>query len=501
MAKIDHTNWSTTLKKSTQPRSGTPDGNVYFNQTTGELELITQEQLATVDLGAGAVANPLLRFDGITARALYLFENDCRTTDETLRKYPRYVDGDYRFVGAYSLINGRKIAAADVSMIRDSGLNWYADKDQTQLSRTYHGVRTLVGVEATTTPRYCLVTATDESSLQSATWSAFGRAGPVNELVQVFGTTTYGDSSAGSFDYRTRILLVSPRSWQFTPIESTSLDAGIAEFAGFSGGYGAGETANPQNTYAIADVYGGAAVSPFTGLSLERPASPQVESGFNEVNGTFTWVLRNTLGATVAQCAAYLDAVALQDADVDAAAGTSYNGRKGRIWYTRDAQGRVVTRSVGGDGLLIEGLGAAEKQKVVMTDDAGATKTYPFAVSVELTVGSGAVGDTDAWFHLFYLDGAGAADWGAAGAVTVNDADGDPVKGNVAASPLLSGTKLIFSYDYDGNTQAGLAAGADKTVVALLEGNGGVAQKQLTFTITRTPTIAVDLTPPAENNA
>lgn len=500
MAKIDHTNWSTTLKKSTTARGSTPNGNVYFNHTSGELELITAEQLATVDFGAGPVANPLIRFDGVTARALYLFENDCRTVDETLRKYPRYTDGDYRFAGAFSLINARKIAPADVGMIRDSGLNYYADKEQTLLSRVYHGVRTLVDVEAGTTPKYTLVTATDEASLQAGTWTAFGRAGPVNELVQVFGSTTHGDSGAGSFDYRTRILYVSPRSWQFTPIESTSLASGISEFSGFSGGYGAGETANAQNTFALADVYGGAAISPFTGLSLLRPASPQVEPGFNEGSGTFTWVLRNTLGATVAQCAAYLDAATLQDADVDAGTGT-YNGRKGRLWYTRDAQGRVVTRSVGGDGLLIEGLSAAEKQKVVMTDDAASTFTYPFAVSVELQVGAGAVADTDSWVHLFYKDGAGSADWGLAGAVTVKDSSNADVKGNIAASPFLVGTKIVFEYDYDGNTQAGLPAGVDKVVIALVEGNGGVAQRQVEFTITRTATVAVDLTPPAENNA
>jgi hypothetical protein len=40
MALITHLNYTTTLKQSTTARGATPNGNVFFNQTTGELELI-----------------------------------------------------------------------------------------------------------------------------------------------------------------------------------------------------------------------------------------------------------------------------------------------------------------------------------------------------------------------------------------------------------------------------------------------------------------------------
>jgi hypothetical protein len=259
-----------------------------------------------------------------------------------------------------------------------------------------------------------------------------------------------------------------------------------------------GETLNTNNAYTLADVYGGARIAPWTGMSLEKLASPQVETGFNESNGNFTWVLNNTGGGTVQQCAAYLDAVTLQNADVDTGAGT-YNGKNGRIWYTRDTTGRVVTSSTGGAGLFIEGLSTAEKQNVIMTDNAGATKTYPFFPDVQITVGTAAVADTNAWYHVFYADGASAADFDTAGAVTVNDSSGNPVKGNVSANAVAG--KVSFAYAYDTNTQAGLSAGVNKDVVVLVEGDGGAAQALTTFTITRTAIVSVTCAPSTDTNA
>jgi len=233
-------------------------------------------------------------------------------------------------------------------------------------------------------------------------------------------------------------------------------------------------------------------------MTLEKLASPQTETGFNEADGNFTWVLHNTLGGTAQQCAAYLDAVSLQNADVDVGAGT-YNGKKGRVWYTRDGSGKIVTSSIGGEGLIIEGLSEAEKQNVIMTDDAAAQKTFPFYPSVVAEVGDAAVADVLAWYHLYYVDGASNADFDKAGAVTVNDKDGNPIKGNVSTDAVAG--EITFSYDYDGNTQAGLSAGVDKDMVLLVEGDGGAGQAITYFTMKRQAVINITCAPAAETNA
>jgi len=500
MSLITHLNYTTTLKQSTNPRGSTPDGNVYFDVANNKIQLIGVDELATVDFGGGPVTNPLNNTDGITMRALYNFENQERRVDESLRKYKRGVDGDYRFAGAFNFVNGVKLDSTDRNKIRGSGFQEYANAGdgQTNVDRIYHGVVSLVDIQPGTTPYWSLVTATDETTLQAATWTDFVRAGDINEVVQVYGDTAYGDSGAGDFDYTGRTLVVRVRSWAYNTGETTSVASGITEFSGFSAGYGVGESLNTRNTYDIADVYGGSQISPWTGMTLEKLATPQTETGFNEADGNFTWVLNNTAGGTVDQCAAYLDALALQNSDIDAGTG-SYNGKKGRIWYTRNAEGKVVSSSIGGAGLFIEGLSIAEKQGVIMTDNAGNTKTYPFFPEVQITVGAAAIADTNAWYQVFYVDGAAGADFDTSGAVTVNDADGVPVKGNVATNAV--GGKISFAYAYDTNTQAGLSAGVNKPCVVLVEGDGGAAQAITYFTISRDAVIPVTCAPALDNNA
>ena len=496
---IDHTNYATNLKQSTNPRGSAPDGNVYFDKANNEIQLIGADELAQVNFGAGMVTNPLNNTDGITMRALYNFENSQRRTDETLRKYERGTAGDYRFAGAYAFVNGVKLDGTDRNKIRSSGWIEFANTGDgaTDTDRIYHGVVSLVDIQAGTVPYWSLVTATDEATLQAATWTNFVRSGDINEAVQVFGDTANGDSSAGDFDYTTRTLVVRVRSWGYNPGETTSVASGISEFSGFSAGYGVGESINPANSYTLANVYGGSKIAPWTGMTLEKLASAQLEDGFNGGDDKpFTWILHNTGGGTVQQCAAFLDALTLQDVDIDDGTG-NYNGRKGRVWYTRNAAGKVVTSSIGGAGLFIEGLSVAEKQNVIMTDDNGVQQTYPYFPGIQITVGAAAIADTNAWYHVFYDEGTG--DFDTATAFTVNDANGDPVKGNVSTDAVAG--KISFAYAYDTNNENGITEGTDKDMVVLVEGDGGAAQAITYFTVTRTAIIPVTCAPPADNNA
>ena len=505
---IDETNFDDYLVQSAQGRSGTPDGNVYFDKENNLIELIGVDELATFDHtsrgGGSNDPNQLTNFDGITLRGLYNFENEQRRTDETLRKYERGSAGIYRFAGSFNFINGVKLddtvlgdGSQDRDKLRGSGWVEYANQGdgQTDIDRIYHGVLSLVDIQAATVPYWALVTAEDEATLQAATWADFVRLGDINEAVQVYGDSTY-DSGAGDFDYTTRILVVRVRSWQYNPGETTSVLTGISEFSGFSAGYGVGETINPANTYTLADVYGGAQIAPWTGMSLEELGTPQSETGFNESDGDFTWVLGNTGGGTVAECAAFLDALILQDTDIDDGTGV-YLGNKGRVWYSRNAAGKVVTASIGSKGLFIEGLSTAEKQNIIMTDDAGDEKTYPYFPDVQITVGAPAIADTNAFYHVFYNEGTGLFD--TANAFTVTDDGSVAVKGNVSTDQV--GGKVSFAYAYDTNSENGLSSGTDKDCVVLVEGDGGAAQAITYFTITRDAIVPVTCVPPADNNA
>jgi hypothetical protein len=509
---IDETNYGQYLKQSSQPRSGSPDGNVYFDNVNDVIEMIGVDELTTFNhttMGGGASdANQLTNFDGFTMRGIYNFMNQERKVDETLRTFLRGSKGTYRFAGAFDLINGVKFddtvlgdGSTDINKVRGSGLIAFAatGNGQTDIDRIYHGNLSLVDVQPGTVPQWALVAETSEATLQAATWNNYQRAGDINEVVQIYGDTSFGDASAGDFDDRTSILVIRVRSWGYVPGETTSIATQIAEFSGFSAGYGVGESLNPSNTYDIADVFGGSQVSPFTGMSLEKMASPQTESDFTTADGDFTWVLHNTLGGTAQECAAYLDALALQDSDVDVGAVVVYNGQKGRVWYNRDADGKIETVSAEGEGLAIEGLSTAEKQNVILHDNSDAAKVYPFFPEVQLGVGAPAVADPEAWYHTYYVDGAASADFDTATAVTVLDSSGAPVKGNVATDAV--GNIISFAYAYDTNTDAGLVPGVDKNIVVIVEGDGGVSQAITYATITRDTVVPIPCAPATDNNA
>jgi len=504
---IDHTNYDQYLKQSTQGRSGVPDGNVFFDTATDTIELIGVDELAIFDhtsMGGGATdPNQLTNFDGITLRALYLFENQERSADENLRKHKRGTDGVYKFTGAYNFVNGVKLnnAGTDRLKIRQSGwIEYAANGDgRTEIDRIYHGVNSLIDLQPASAPYYTLVADTLEATLQAATWATFDRAGDVDEAIQVFGSTSFGDTGATDFDYTSMILVLRARTWGYTHDETTSVLSQIPEFSGFKAGYGFGDVEPHEDAYNLADVYGGSQVSPWTGMSLEKLVAPQTETGFLEADGDFTWVLHNTAAGSVAECEAFLEALAMQDGDIDDGAGT-YSGHHGRVWIHRNDDGLVETQSIEGEGLFIEGLSTSEKQNIVFADDAGDLKHYPFYPEVKILVGLWAKADANAWYHLFYTDGAGAEDFDTATAVTVNDSSSTPVKGLCSTADAEG--YISFPYDYDANTQAGLPAATDKDVVVEVEsyGPGSVTPEITFFTLTRSSIVNATCSPTLDLN-
>lgn len=475
------------LKESTTPRGSSPNGNIYFDLTTGEIQIITADELATVDFGGGAVPNPLINAGGagggITARALYKFERIRRAANETLRKYDKFMVGSYKFAGAYEMANGRKIASADIKKMRGTGMVWRSAAGA--VNRIYFGARSLGNVEATSQAYYQLTAGGAPVN--------FSYPGAVDEMIQVFGSTANGDAGAGNFDSRT-YLATSLRTFGKVHDRKVLSDSGITIMDGFSAGFALGESNHlTTGSYTLANVYGGSAIAPFTGLSLEKLASPQTETGFNEGSGDFTWVLNNTNGATLDQCIAYLDALAATDNDIDTGAGVT-NGKRVGTWYSYDAQGRIVTRSgADGNGLLIEGLIAADKQRIVQTTDTAAARTYPFFPTVVIDVGDNARADANAWGHVYFKDGPGANDFNTANAVTVQD------KNSVAVKGLVSGSNVVFEFPFDTDTLGG-PAGTNKTCIVEIEGNGVATAAKTEFTITRTATINVSCQPGLETN-
>jgi len=481
---IDLSNYDSTLIQSTQGRTGTPDGNVFFNKTNGEIEFISASELATLDLtsigGGAADPNPLLETDGIKFEAIYAFENQERSSDESLRQYDRWTSGTFKFGGAYNFINGRVPSTdGDRSIIRGSGWNEYGVDGV--VDKIYFGNKGLSNINPGSQPYYQLGI--------FSTAVNYAKPGQIDEAVLVGGTEATDNTNNPE--------IVSVRTYGNTyDRKSTSTDLGIAELGGYSTGFAVNEgphlTTNVSNAHPFVDVWTTPAGA-WENMTLEKLATPLVKDEFAEAQGSFSWVINNPDGSTLDEVVAYLDAIATVTTDIDSGSETVTIGKDVDVWYSYNASGQVVTNS-GADslGLYITNIPVADQQRVVFTDDAGNEKTYLFLVGVEANVGAIAKADTNAWYHSYFQ-----SDYNSASATVVLDSAGNEVKGN--ASSADAGNLIKYTFDYDGDTEGG-SAGTNKNAFFLCEGDGGATQAKTLYTLNRTTTVAFTCAPGVENN-
>lgn len=496
-------NFSSLLVQSTQGRAGTPDGNIFFDTANDRIELITVEDgLATVDLGSGPEGNPLTNADKITLQALYAFERQERGTDTSLRFFRPGTEGRFQDAGAFRFINGVKLATdADRSKILGSG--WAEIAEDGGTDRIYFGVRSLNDIQPTSQPFVQIPSTNDEAGRQAAVPIDASRTGPLDEAFQVFGSTgnTPSDAGAGDFDFTDRPLIAGVRTFGFTQGEATSTGSGVSRLQAFSAGFGLGENPSPTADFTEADVFGGSAIAPYTGLGFFRHATPQSRSGFVEADGDFTDEITNTGGASLAQIRAWLDALMKQDTDEnDNTANTgAFLPKRAEPLYTINADGKLVTRA----GLYIAGISASDNQDVILTADNGDEKTFPFQNEIRVSVSDAWFNDANAWYTAFFVDGAGNLDFDTANAVIVDDASGADVSGTPGDSRAfgVAGSREVrFTFDYSGNTQAGLAGGVDKQIIFLAEGDGGAVAASATINITSQAVITADASGAEETN-
>jgi len=505
-ALIDLTNYDTFFVQSTQSRTGVPDGNVFFNLTSGKIEFIPAEELATLIYPVGhpnyttglAEANPLTQQLGIRLEAAYAFENQERSSSvingETLRAYDRWLEGNFKFGGAYLFVNGRTPStSADRAIIRSSG--WEELNIAGVPLAKYFGNKGLSNIELTSQPYY-------QQTVQGSSTN-FAKTGQIDEAILVY--QDLDGNGIPDIDFTT-YEAVSIRTYgQNHDRKETTNDLGLAELGGYFTGFALDETPHLttlEATYPIANVYNATRnlqVGVWLNMELQRIAVPAAKVGeFSDETGTrlFTWELVNPNGANLDEIIAWLDAFALNSDEADGLGVTTGNlGKDVETWYSYNAAGQVVTKSgvtPASEGLYIQNIPTADQQRIVMTDNGNTIKTYSFQVSVEAEVGIIAKGDVNAWYHSFF-----AANYNSASAVEVQDSTPVVVKG--AASIADVDNKIIFSFDYTGDTLGG-TADTDKNCVFLVEGDGGATQAKTLYTITKQTTVAFACSPTTENN-
>jgi hypothetical protein len=124
----------------------------------------------------------------------------------------------------------------------------------------------------------------------------------------------------------------------------------------------------------------------------------------------------------------------------------------------------------GGTGVLIQGVLDADMNSVVFYDNTETSREYPYASVGAITSNAVLTAGGTGYYRMYFttLPGAGN-DYGESGAVTVNDADGDPITGTISSA------SISFTFDYTNNSQGGRTPGTD-AAVTLVAGNPGSAK-------------------------
>jgi len=477
--------------KVTLSASNTQDGTYEIESisadglaiTTVEVSLSTEAGSGDETLAGAATTNKLINLDGLRFEAAYAFENQERRADESLRKFNRFTAGTFKFGGAYEFVNGRTpVDDTARKLFRGSG---WRELTGSTVNQLWFGPKGLGAIEAASVPAF--------QSVQYGGSTPFTKLGNIDEAIQVFG-----DVTNGNFDNTLSSHYFSIRTYgkNYDRID-TSGTLGIAELGGYSSGAALNESDHLTTvpaTYPLVDVYGGAQVAPWTGMTLEKLDSAQTETGFAGADGDFTWTLNNTGAGSLDECVAYLDAIAQADAvvTVGPTAPVSLNGKDYDTWYEYTATGKVRPITGGGDGLgvFIEGLTGTDKLLVEFSDDADVVCVYPVFTPVTVELGQNAIDDTLSWFHMYLATG-----YNTAGATEYDDSVSTVVKGvGDNTSAFITGANTYVDFEHDFTTDASV------NVVFLCEGDGGVTQQKTAITLADTA-VSASCVPSVENNA
>jgi hypothetical protein len=422
-------------------------------------------------------AGNLTAKSGVTLNAIWAKFVDLWTTG-TYQPYPFPMNvldarsGQYQFgVDPGGTFNGWKPADNTTrQMLRDGGWSEYSSAGV--LNRQYVGLVALASGFPSGAQFYY------QRAVGGAAYSFTFTDAP-NEGIQV-----YGDASNGNFDDRSYFKLFC-REYSYTYDDAVLGDVGES-------GTGPYKVALPVSVGSDLKIQANDAAmsgAPYSGIDITYYGTDQ-----DKTIGASDYPFRKIIdgnSATLEQIYTKIQYLLRQAGDIDTGAGSVAGKTEVSLCYF---VGDTLYTTA---GVFIENILAADLNRVVFTDQNGVARQYPYASAGTLNFNSVLTSGGTGYYRMYFTnDDAGANagnDYGSAGAITVNDKDGNPITGTI------SGASISFTYDYDGNTQRGSGSDGDDAPVTVVAGNAGSAKPVVaTGTISRSKGISLTLTAEAD---
>jgi len=434
-------------------------------------ELFIDEAARTFELSDLGVGNNLVATDGVTIQALYSKLVDLWATS-TYQDSPFPMNALDALSGQYQIgidAGGNANGWAPLNdftrqVMRDGG--WEEYDDVGNLLRVYAGVVGLGSISVGSQPYYQI---TPSSAPVDFTFTD-----QANEGIQVFGNI-----DNGSFDNRTFFKgFVREQGKIFA--DSVLADTGKVE----TGAFIVNLLLSNQDDLKINETDANiAANAPYTGIVVEYFSTDQ-----NRLVGGTNYPYRiiiNGNGATLEQIYEKIQYLLRQNSDIDNGLGTVTG-------QTADALlafvGETLATAV---GVYVDNIQQADSNRIEFTDQNGVVRTNPFTAAGNLNFNAIMVGAGSS-YRLMYSTPTGAGnDYGEAGAITVNDASGAGIAGEIT-----SGT-IGFDFDYDWDALGG-TAGTDKAVTLIGIRPNASKFAVATGTLTRSKALTLSLVAEAD---
>jgi hypothetical protein len=181
-----------------------------------------------------------------------------------------------------------------------------------------------------------------------------------------------------------------------------------------------------------------------------------------------------------------------QASDIDSGAGTK-TGKvtNDLVQFVGDT---LKTKSDSTGGVYIDNFQTADINRIVMVDDLGVERTFPYTSVLTLQFGDNLKNDANAVYRVFFSTNP-AGNFGTTNALLVDDDTSADMAGSVGG---LSSTGLTFAYDT--NAQGGRTAGTDAEITVVAIGLATGQYVKSTGTIARSAANVVSLVSSLERN-
>lgn len=430
-------------------------------------ELTVNETTKKITLN---VAGNLIAKDGVTWQALYSKLVDLwATASYQDSPFPAYaidaLSGQFQIGTDGSTYSGWTFANdASRQMLRDGG--WSEFNAAGTLARQYVGIVGLGAVSAGAQEYY--------QKVSGGTAANFTFTDQCNEGIQVYGDIA-ADATTTTFDSRIYFKAYC-REYAKKYKDSVLADTGKTA----TGAYIVNMLLSNEDDLKIQAADGAMSGAPYSGITVGYYSANQTRT-IGGVSRNFK-IIVNGNNATLEQIYTKIQYLLRQNADINV--GGTAGSKTGKIQSS--LLSFVGDTLVTATSVYVDNILPADTNRIEFYDDGGVLRTNPYVAAGTMTFNSVLVGAGSS-YRMMFTTGPGAGDdYGESGAITVDDADTNPITGTISTG------SISFTFDYDNDT-AGGTAGTDKdvTLVAIRPGYGKFAVA--TGTLSRSKAISLSV--------